>query len=735
MANRGSGLSTFFFAAAAGAALFLGAAESRATETPGCDCTRYESLVSVSSLADRVAAVGMRTLSLGDGGAFVSDLALERQVVEEARSLIPEECHRAVLGERTYGRLRVIVRQSSESRVWAYTETGNRSLDLLVSYQDVLNLYTDASACSAPPEGAADAAMTAFADCVRNARRAGFNAAQGALRSGNAAGRIGRQARARGMDNPFEDVSAEDQRLVRTFSAMMSLDSRESLHAFLGTPQVRALSFDGKVALLSMWGRRAGDSYDNARADDQGEDANGVVPVGDIHNAIRENTARGLYGAGGSDPLYSETDWEGICRDIATSQVGMARAMGIRRTYSVGHDTLTGGHRDVILQDPNNPNRVVRMDYGVQANVATGDSRALFAGMNDGSLRYRLYDENGPVGTTDSEWGRFLREAVGADIRTADPMARSRSSIQGADLTLDADGRYQFRLLHGTDGIGSEHTGAAISGSWGSPSGIAPGSAGVYVGTMTRPGALSPDPNNPVSIDAFYFHLQQSLNTPWAQLSPTVRARIENQAIGYFAATHLRSGVTGEDAGRWDTQWDVRWNTGITVEQGDAFRDRFSSRFHMGAQFYPDVRDPREGRSLDTMGLVFNHMVLSAEGRLRLSRSAEGRAFLMAATTVMIDEFGPRIRAEAGVVADTVAVTGTYEGRLDSDGATFVDGARRTAGAALLWRPNPVVSVGGSVSVPLEPRYDDPLAGASIGPMGSGGGVTPQFMGNLVFRF
>jgi hypothetical protein len=107
---------------------------------------------------------------------------------------------------------------------------------------------------------------------------------------------------------------------------------------------------------------------------------------------------------------------------------------------------------------------------------------------------------------------------------------------------------------------------------------------------------------------------------------------------------------------------------------------------------------------------VLNKLFMSAEGRIKLSQSPEGRAYMIAATTVLIDQLGVRGRAQLGIFNDNAGATVQVEGRLTNDSVLFEDGSARTASASVYVNPNKYIRLSLTASVPLESQVGNGIS-------------------------
>ena len=152
----------------------------------------------------------------------------------------------------------------------------------------------------------------------------------------------------------------------------------------------------------------------------------------------------------------------------------------------------------------------------------------------------------------------------------------------------------------------------------------------------------------------------------------------------------------------------------MIINQGtDTSRTR--ATYQVGVQASPGIQDIRNNEIAQVPIPVLDGVFLSADVRHRLSQSAQGRLYLVAAAKLVLDELGERGRAEIGIASDHLAFTTGAEGRLTNSTATYEGGSARQIFGMFSWMPNKHVNVGVTAFVPLE---SDTGNGVSV--MGTG---------------
>ncbi|MCF8057869.1 MAG: hypothetical protein K9K67_01125 [Bacteriovoracaceae bacterium] len=197
------------------------------------------------------------------------------------------------------------------------------------------------------------------------------------------------------------------------------------------------LSFDEKLRVASHFGGRFGDNYNTDRANGTGARAEGIVTIEEMLQSVRD----GVPG--------------GVCRDVSQAQSLILQELGVApdSIYQIGYATSTGGHAVTAVRDPNNPNRIVKINYDYTDEtddrsggaVLTQNSTLPGFGMN-----YRIYDANGkPIAKIPTEFGQVLRDAT-----------RERSLSDGITRNHNLQRVYVDTPI----GVGSLFTGTTMSG-------------------------------------------------------------------------------------------------------------------------------------------------------------------------------------------------------------------------------------------------------------------------------
>jgi hypothetical protein len=171
-------------------------------------------------------------------------------------------------------------------------------------------------------------------------------------------------------------------------------DWKESLGQIKGQ-----LSFDEKIRLASYLGGRLSSDYNSERSA-EGLNATGVVSIEEmLENLSNENPG-------------------GICRDITLAQSQILQELGVDKNniYQMSYAVAKGHHAVLVIQDPNDPTKVVKINYDLvqtNENVSGGSSLYQDGILADTGIVYKIYDANGvPVDKVPSEIGKIFREVT-----------------------------------------------------------------------------------------------------------------------------------------------------------------------------------------------------------------------------------------------------------------------------------------------------------------------------------
>jgi hypothetical protein len=457
------------------------------------------------------------------------------------------------------------------------------------------------------------------------------------------------------------------------------------------------LTIDQKLMLVQLVGYRGALDYDDARRENS-ITASGIVSMDDLLKTWAANTDNGYNYDADAFAAYSgvprPSDWSlaGVCRDVAVAQAKMLSWLGLK-AYTISYATSGSMHTNVVAYEKNSPGKLHKINWSDRTDALNLEGgQALYQGHGDQTLTYRISDENGKMlNIVPSELGKTLQELAGFRTKTLDPLVSNQSNSFVGEIPSGINRNY--RVFASQDGTGASYLGAALSQRY-RQRGNAPGQAGVVVGTQGKdvPVGYGSVKRN---LDFVYAQIEQHLNSSKKRmLNDQVQLQIESFASAMMLLGITRYGTDYRTSGPLSVSMDgdLRAQAGVTLKQGSAVKgddQRIGTVFGAYIQVAPGVGDIRNMNAADLPSnarVVLTHALFSAEGRLRLAKSPEGRAYLLAATQVLASHTGLRGKAEVGVAIDNIGAMLTLQGRLTKDAPVFEEGTMRRIGAKVLYR-------------------------------------------------
>lgn len=160
------------------------------------------------------------------------------------------------------------------------------------------------------------------------------------------------------------------------------------------------LTFDEKLKVASHFGGRFSDNYNYNRADGTGPRAEGIVTIEEMLESVRD----GVPG--------------GVCRDVSQAQSLMLQELGVNSSdiYQAAYSTATAAHVVLAVRDPENPDRIVKINYDYTDETSDRSGGAVLtqsSSLPDFGSNFRIYDSAGkPVGKVPTEFGDVLRDVT-----------------------------------------------------------------------------------------------------------------------------------------------------------------------------------------------------------------------------------------------------------------------------------------------------------------------------------
>ncbi len=672
------------------------------------ECEQFRGYLPADPAGQQVVEIGVSAIHPEGGNFHVLDNRLEAlKDAVDADSRIPESCKRYLV-QHSHAPVATIVAQGELGGGGSeWNATSDFANQLLGAYQSMDAQYENANnSCSGVP-----AAQQAA--CLEQ-NGPGTYAKFGQTFSNTSAATIKAQTATQGAHDPLAAISDRGVALMQVFHNTLNAGSQAATIAYLGKV-ADSLTIQERLTVVQMFGSRWDHPEYNEARNKALWNGQGVVTMGQLLGATQNNYSVGYFDPNtASAASASDAELGGVCRDIASAQGEMLEALKFRNVYVVSYAQLSGEyHVTVIAEPPANQAgqpqqygtlQVYKLNYGTQEQARGGDIRSLLQPA-DASIDYRISKPGGAVvADVQSAMGKFLTTAAGFDIREIDPLARAQGYLIGGSFAMGASRAQTVNIGVGQDGNGAQYAFVGATKSWGLAS-LFPGKVGLVLATQQRPGDLYASGSQTMNLDMIYLQLEQQAMTPNFRLSDSVRMRIEAAATLIFMAGRSRDAGTPGDfnvaQGAMTYQGDLHIHADVKVEQGD-WSSRFRATYMAGVNLAPGIANIQNNYWAQVPIPVLNSLFFTADGRLRLSQSPEGRAFLIAATTILIDEMGIRARLETGITNDHFGATILVEGRVTDDTAIYKDGSERRAGLSAWWTPNQVIRIGLNASTTLE---------------------------------
>ncbi len=679
--------SCFRVLAVVGAFVAINAGSARAETCRNCD--DFKSIVTASSLAADISAIGVEALH-NEGAAFYTkvEMAAALRLKIDADASIPDYCKSKLKALIPLSTFDVIVRRNliSPALPGKFVYDGAGANALYGAYNGTYAASYN-NACAAPPDSTDAGLNAAFSACLKNKAPAAYDRFGRDLMKGEAAALAGKFG-----------VAGSDLQVLKAYHMILNSGSEAAALALVKAGK-DGLSYDQFLTAVQMIGKRGKDDYDNARTIKGNPRNNGAVTGDKIIGAGRTNTVFGLAGDPTAQAGGSLEDSEGVCRDIAAFQAKLLDAKGFKNTYVIHYKTSSGGHATVLTMDPTRPRTIYSINYDERSTRKDMDgSQALQMGAsggwaNDYTLNYRVFKPGGRlVADIPSEMGKFLTEAAGFDVRSLDGLARPAPNLAAANVTFGgSQNNGSVRLVTGDDANGANYLGVGADFNWAQGT-LFPGKIGGFVGQQYRPDASFGGGGSAVVIG--YAQAEQHLMTPKFKLSPELKLQFDASGT-YMVAMHQI--VTGDNADQSATQSDHHATIEARVEQKSG---PLQATYRVGVV---GMIGDLDNRAEEAKAPIVTKAYVGARGTYAIS--PDTKAFVDA--IVIASPLGTRGKVEAGVATRTVAASAWASGRLTNGSSLYEDNSIRRVGASLTYKPSGHYSLGVSAEIPVE--GDDPL--------------------------
>ncbi len=475
-------------------------------------------------------------------------------------------------------------------------------------------------------------------------------------------------------------VSEQEKRLREFAKSQYGLDIPENLMTpDLAYDHIRAnpndwattlrglknnMSFDQKAKLVARFGGAFGDNYNYDRADGTGAYADGIVTIEELIESTK-----------GKHP-------GGVCRDVALAQAQMMKELGVPNSYIVAYKTPGGFHANLITQDPSDPNKVIKMNYGYmtgEENVTGNTVLRQDTTMPDMGLRYRIYNSEGkPVAKLPSELGQMYSEMTGGN--QLDPLMSRNYSLSQVGVQGQ---NWRGRLFVGQTSTGEQVIGAATDFNYEYGDDILNIDGGLAVSTMQGQRSL-------VEIDQqnLFARVRGELNSPYLEVGNFgIRAQGTAEAKFMLSNNTVVKRATGSTL--YDEKAELSFDTDYTAaiqSHWDSEDGNTNVDAEVRAFFYDDHKNVAAGTS-GGHGLHLDKTLV----RVGVQHQLGSDYAVLADTGVVLRDVGDSAFFRAGMVMNqgrTVASM-TYEKPLDADMPRFLPGSTEKVGVGVSHETGP----------------------------------------------
>jgi len=184
--------------------------------------------------------------------------------------------------------------------------------------------------------------------------------------------------------------------------------------------EMKSQSFGRKVDFLANVLSYLGDNYDYSSLN---ENNSMDIRVTDME----------MLGAIGESIRTGQPVEAGVCRHMHQFAIKMAAAIGIKNPYTVGFTTTEYGHMTLVMEDPNDPTKVVQLNYGSKSETRglTGpEALNQNHSIPSTGIAFNLFNSNSKHAINlPTELGGVLNRMAGGEDQDLSPDYRSKSQI------------------------------------------------------------------------------------------------------------------------------------------------------------------------------------------------------------------------------------------------------------------------------------------------------------------
>lgn len=252
-----------------------------------------------------------------------------------------------------------------------------------------------------------------------------------------------------GLTGPAKQDAVENSMLVAKLTGMK--DEAE-INSVLGKEMGKA-SYARKVNFLANFLSYLNDNYDN-EATSGGANAGKAVSGIQMMSAINESIRTGK-----DIPA-------GVCRHMHQLAVRYAQVMGIKEAFGVGFRTGSGGHRTLVLTSPDDPTKVIQLNYGSKAEMNGVSGPAALSqnhSLPDNGIKIRIFNgKDEHAINLPTEAGGILNRVTGGQDSDLTPDYKSDAQIKQMGIATPYG---TVRIFHAETPMGNQTkmAGAAYS--------------------------------------------------------------------------------------------------------------------------------------------------------------------------------------------------------------------------------------------------------------------------------
>ncbi len=333
------------------------------------------------------------------------------------------------------------------------------------------------------------------------------------------------------------------------------------------------LSFDEKLSLAANLGNAFEGRYSYERYAGQPTKWGEVVDVSELLQSVKNKEPGG------------------VCRDIAAAQAKTLSELGVKNTYVIGYTVPGNLHASVVTQDPNDKNRIYKIDYGAIAadrpslELPAPDRKSI-------GLGFRIYDPDGrPVAKLPSDFGNILSRVTSMDANSKDPFLRNQTHLNQVEIAHTESG-LSGRIFSGQTSIGDSVVGISSIRPFSRGHGRLKGSFGTSISHFETPTRKD---DIPLSGNHLVARLQSALFTPEVSRNGFY---IRGSGALDLAAAHVITKFADEDDTEKITTGEMSTSVGISGGFGQP-GSKTTAQFDVQSEFYPDFEQV-QGAKLPT---------------------------------------------------------------------------------------------------------------------------------------